>query len=402
MVRSFDERKRLHPGPSAFKPFVTAQFACHAKRELWYTTIIYKLAASLRMTDEEIIRILIAEDSKVVYALLEAIFENEPDMQVIGRAENGQQAVRMAHELKPDLITMDVRMPVMDGFEATRLIMSTRPAPIVIVSASIEDRDLRITFRAIEEGALAVVEKPHGPRHPDFESTRRQLVNTVRAMAEVKVVRRYFKRPSLAKVDIFESAIQQVAGAYQLVAIGCSTGGPQALQNILSAIPIGFPIPLAIVQHISPGFIGGMVQWLRGSVLLNVKLAEDGERLLPGTAYVAPDDRHLVVHRGHGGLVARLSDDPPSGGHRPSATVLLKSVARVCGARAVGGVLTGMGKDGADGLLAIKEARGHTFIQDEKSAIIFGMPGAALAIGAVDRVVQLNQIAAYLTSLARR
>ncbi len=354
------------------------------------------------MTDEEMIRILIAEDSKVVYALLEAIFENEPDMQVIGHAENGLKAVRMAHELKPDLITMDVRMPVMDGFQATRLIMSKKPVPIVVVSASIEDRDLRITFRAIEEGALAVIEKPHGPRHPDFESTSRQLVNTVRAMAEVKVVRRYFKRPSLAKADIFEGAIQQVTGGYQLVAIGCSTGGPQALQNILSAIPVGFPIPLAIVQHISPGFIGGMVEWLRGSVLLYVKLAEDGERLLPGPAYVAPDDRHLVVHRDHGGLVARLCDDPPSGGHRPSATVLLKSVARVCGARAVGGVLTGMGKDGADGLLAIKEAQGHTFIQDEKSAIIFGMPGAALAIGAVDRVVQLNQIAAYLTSLARR
>ena len=348
------------------------------------------------------IRILIAEDSTVVYLLLKHILEKEPDMRDVGHAENGHEAVRLAHELKPNLITMDVRMPVMDGFEATRLIMSTKPIPIVVVTSHVDDPEMRVTFRAIEEGALAVVEKPPGQRHPDFETMRSQLVNTVRAMAEVKVFRHFLQRPSRVAVDIFETCIQQINAAYQLVAIGCSTGGPQALQRILSSMPVGFPIPLMIVQHIAKGFVSGLVEWLQGHTLLKVKPAEDGEALLPGTVYFAPDDRHLVARRDNEGLEASLSEDKPASGHRPSVDVLFKSIAHVCGGHAVGCLLTGMGKDGADGLREMHRAKSHTFIQDEKSSVVFGMPGAALALGVVDQIVQLNQIGAYITSLARR
>ena len=352
------------------------------------------------MTENKI-RILIAEDSDVVALLLRAIFEREPDFQIVGRARDGREAVRLNAELKPDLVTMDIRMPEMDGFEATRLIMATRPAPIVVISSSVDDEELKTTFRAIEEGALAVLEKPHGFNHPQFESARRQIVETVRAMAEVKVIRRARPAPS-AEINLFETAIVQHAQAQELVAIGCSTGGPAALQIVLSTLPLKFPIPIVIVQHISKGFLGGLITWLAGNTLLKVRVAAEGEPFLPGTVYFAPDDRHLLVARRDGVLIARLDDGPPANGFRPSATPLMKSVAATCKGRAIGAILTGMGVDGAEGLLAMKNAGAATLVQDEQSSVVFGMPGAALALGAADQVVQLDKMTAYLLALARR
>lgn len=348
------------------------------------------------------IRVLIAEDSSVVALMLKAIFENEEDMVVVGHAKNGREAVNMAHDLKPDIITMDIRMPEMDGFEATRLIMINNPIPIVVISSSVDNEELRITFRAIEEGALAVLEKPHGLTHPDFERVRTELVETIRSMSEIKVVRRKSIAKPLAPIDIFETAIRQDTKAYELIAIGCSTGGPQVLQHILSTLPVGFPIPILIVQHISTGFVGGLVEWLNGSTLLEVKLAEDDEKLLPGVVYIGPDDYHLQVKRNGKGLTAILSSEEPVNRFRPSVTPLLQSVAEVCKGRGIGGILTGMGADGVQGLLALKQAHGHTFVQDEESAIVYGMPGAAVALGAVDQIVELDKITAYLYSLARR
>ncbi|MBZ0106385.1 MAG: chemotaxis-specific protein-glutamate methyltransferase CheB [Sulfuricella denitrificans] len=344
---------------------------------------------------------MITEDSQVVGMLLKAIFEHEPDMQIVGQARNGREAVQMAHELKPDLITMDIRMPVMDGFEATRMIMSTDPVPIVVISSSVDDEELRTTFRAIEEGALAVIEKPRGLSHPEFDSIRRELVETVRAMAEVKVIRR--RRTETARdVNIFEAAIPQRTRAYEILAIGCSTGGPQALQKIISLLPIGFPVPVVITQHISKGFVGGLATWLGGNTLLNVKVAQDGEPLRPGTIYFAADERHLTVQRGADGLMAKMTQDPPVNGFRPSATPLLKSVADACRGHAIGAILTGMGVDGAEGLLEMRRAGCHTIVQDEESCIVFGMPGAAVAIDAVDQVVRLEAMPSYLTSLVRK
>lgn len=347
------------------------------------------------------LRILIIEDSSVVAMLLKAIFQQEADMQVVGHASDGREGVQMAHDLKPDVITMDIRMPVMDGFEATRMIMADNPTPIVVVSSSVDDEELRITFRAIEEGALAVMEKPRGFTHPDFEAIRRDLVDTVRAMAGVRMFRRHkFERPR--DVDIYETAIQQRTKAYELVAIGCSTGGPQVLQRILSLLPVGFPVPIVVTQHISKGFVGGLVAWLGGNTLLNVKLAAHGEALQAGTVYFAPDDCHLLVTRGPSGLTASLNQDAPCNGFRPSASPLFKSAAQTCKNRAVGLLLTGMGADGADGLLALRRAGGHTLVQDEESAVVYGMPGAAIALDAVDQVVALDKMPAYLSSIVRK
>ena len=344
------------------------------------------------------IRILITEDSEVVATLLKTIFEAEADMRVVGWARNGREAVTLVHDLKPDIVTMDIRMPVMDGFDATLMIMSTDPTPIVVVSSSVDDEELRITFRAIDEGALAVIEKPRGLNHPDFETIRGQLVEMVRAMAEVKVVRRRRPRPG---AGIFQTRLPRRTGTLEVVGIACSTGGPQTLSTILGGLPVGFPLPILVVQHISAGFVGGLANWLRGQTLLDIGLAQNGQPLVGGAVYIAPDGFHLEAARIGGRLVAHLDDAPPSGGFRPSGNALFHSLARVCPTTAVGGILTGMGSDGAAGLAALHEVGGQTFTQDEESAVVYGMPGAALALNAIDRVVPLARIPTHLIELAR-
>lgn len=346
------------------------------------------------------IRILITEDSAVVALLLKAIFEHEADFEVVGHARNGREAVELAAQLQPDLITMDIRMPVMDGFEATREIMSTRPVPIVVVSSSVDDEELRITFRAVEEGALAVIEKPRGFTHPDFEQIRRELVTTVRAMAEVKLVRR--RRWAAPAPEPVRGVPEPVTDGRRcdLIAIGSSTGGPQALRVLLAGLPRDLRVPLAVVQHIGRGFIHGLVDWLNSYSGPHCRVAQHGEELLPGQVYFAPDDRHLQVQRIGPSVVAVLKDAPPVDNIRPSATPLFRSVAACCGGRAAGVVLTGMGADGAEGLLEMRRAGCATLVQDEESSVVYGMPAAACALGAAERVLPLERIAPHLCRLA--
>ncbi len=350
------------------------------------------------------LRILIVEDSSVVAMLLEAIFQQEQDMQVVGHAKNGREGVLMAQDLKPDVITMDIRMLVMDGFEATRMIMADNPTPIVVVSSSVDDAELGITFRAIEEGALAVMEKPRGFTHPDFEEIRRDLVDTVRAMAGVKL----FRRKKVAQQAVIAQKIaspskttRQRAKGYELLAIGCSTGGPQILQRIFSRLPADFPVPILVTQHISKGFVGGLVSWLAGNTLLTVKLAAQNEVLKAGVVYFAPDDHHLLVTRSASGLVVDLNQAPLCNGFRPSASVMFRAVADTCQGRAIGALLTGMGVDGADGLLTLRQAGSHTVVQDEVSAVVYGMPGAAIALDAVDKKVDADKMAAYFSQMVQ-
>lgn len=316
-------------------------------------------------------------------------------MQVVGVAANGAQAIEMAEQLRPDLITMDIRMPVMDGFQATRHIMSSRPVPIVVVSTSVDDEELHTTFRAIEEGAICVLEKPVGISHPDFESNRLELVDTVRAMAEVKVVRRRVMTPAQVRMD---AAALPSGIPPELIAIGCSTGGPMALMTLLKAMPWVFPLPIVVAQHMTRGFVGGLVAWLRSHVGFEVCLAEDGQRLQPSTVYFAPDDYHLRIERSGGHLIARLGSDERLNGFRPSADVLLSSAAQTCPGRAIGVLLTGMGEDGAKGLLEMRQRGCRTIVQDNASSVVYGMPESALAVDAVDEVVPLAQMPAYLVA----
>ena len=336
------------------------------------------------------IRVLVAEDSPTARALLVAILGSDPEITVVGEACNGSEAVEMTRRLRPDVVTMDVRMPVLDGLEATKEIMITAPTPIVIVTASFLARDVEISLHALRAGALTVLAKPPGPEAASFDEACRQLIAGVKAMSQVKVVRHW--RPTTS-VPIRHPPL--VRGRGKLVAVAASTGGPAALHRLLTDLPGDFPAPILVTQHISPGFIAGLADWLNRNSDLRVKLAEAGEPLAPHIVYLAPDDRHLGISE----QAIVLSTAPPIGGFRPSGTFLFESAARAYGASVVVVILTGMGDDGVAGLRAVRAADGCVIAQDEQSCVVFGMPGAAVAAGAADLVLPLDAIAARLREL---
>jgi two-component system chemotaxis response regulator CheB len=341
------------------------------------------------------IRVLVAEDSLTARTLLLEILSSDPEIQVVGQAKNGFEAVELATRLRPDLVTMDVHMPEMDGLQATKEIMIAAPTPIVLITGSSGARGVEGSMHALRAGALEVMAKPPGPGSPGFEEAARKLIATVKAMSQVKVVRHF--RPAARTVPVRPAAESDSPG--RVVAIATSTGGPAALLRLLEALPGDFAAPILVVQHISPGFAPGLVSWLNTVCDLHVKLAEHGEILRPHTVYLAPDGQHLGVSRRP---AVSLSDAPPVGGFRPSGTALFESVARVFGAEATAVILTGMGQDGVAGLRAVRQAGGRILAQDEQSCVVYGMPGAAVAAGVVDEVLSLEDIAARLTEIVGR
>ena len=341
------------------------------------------------------VRVLIVDDSPTARMLLKALLESDPQITVIGMAVNGQEGVQQALALKPDLITMDIRMPVMNGFEATRRIMELCPTPIIVVSSSVETSDLQITFNAVRAGALDVVEKPRGFRDQDYEAIRSRLTTAVKLMAEVKVIRRRFaidRPPPTRPVQAGPGAARGTR-TLSLLAIGSSTGGPAALNAIFKALPAAFPLPIVIVQHMSAGFMGGLVSWLQGESKLPLKMAAHNEHLRPGTIYCAPDDTHIELI---GRNLFWLNTGPMLNHVRPSVDVLFNSVAKYNAAETAAVLLTGMGEDGAVGLKAIHDRGGLTIAQDEATSVVYGMPKAAALLGAVDHILPLDQIAPML------
>jgi two-component system, chemotaxis family, protein-glutamate methylesterase/glutaminase len=354
-----------------------------------------------------LIKVLIVDDSASVTMLLSQIINEQNDMQVIGKANNGRDAIELAEKLRPDIITMDIHMPGVDGFEATRTIMQNTPTPIVIISSLLNNKEMKISFKALEEGALAVLEKPPGPANPKFESVCRDLVDTLRAMSGMRVIRKreiIKLSQSLLKVaETDSSSFNQFESICpkKIIAIASSTGGPAAIKDILSELPEGLPVPIVIVQHISSGFLSCMVDWIQASVTLRCEVASQGQALKPGHVYFAPDGYHMMIEDSEEGLIAKLEDFPPINLHRPSATPLFKSVAASCGDRAIGIVLTGMGSDGAEGLLEMKSVSATTFVQDKVSSIVHSMPEAALAIGAASEAISIEMIAPRIIQLLK-
>ena len=345
------------------------------------------------------IKVLIVEDSPVAREFLTYILTSDPAIQVVGTANNGMEALEILGKNKPDVITMDIHMPIMDGFEATRRIMETFPVPIVIVSGSTGAAEVSGTFRAIEAGALAVVRRPHGINHEEFEAGSRELIQTVKLMSEVRVVKRI---PRVSKVNVparpvVSLPLQRTAGI-QVIAIGASTGGPPVLKDILSGLPQGFPVPVLIVQHIAQGFVKGFTEWLSGTSRFPVSVALHGERAAPGHGYVAPDGFHMGLENGPNIV---LSDHAPENHLRPSVSYLFRSVAQVLGPAAVGVLLTGMGRDGAEELKVMKEKGAITIAQDEESSVVYGMPGEAIKLGAATYVLSPEDITAMLVDLMK-
>jgi two-component system, chemotaxis family, protein-glutamate methylesterase/glutaminase len=340
------------------------------------------------------IRVLVAEDSVTDRQLLVEILNGDPEFQVVGQAENGARAVELARELQPDLITMDVLMPVLDGLEATKEIMVQAPTPILVVSSALRDKGVELSLHAIRAGALMCVEKPVPPSSPGFAESRAQFLSLAKAMAQVKVVRRW----ATSRLPSPAGERPPVAGGrgVRLVAIAGSTGGPAALHRVLSDLPGDFPAPLVVVQHIATGFVAGLAEWLRSSSNLRVKVAEDGEPLAARTVYLASDGRHLGVGRDR---KIRMSDGEPINGFRPSATHLFQTAAGAFGSSAAGVVLTGMGNDGVAGLRALKQAGGRVIAQNEATSVIYGMPREAVAAGVVDLELPITEIGPRLTAL---
>jgi len=344
------------------------------------------------------INVLIVEDSDTIAAVFARLFKTK-DMQVIGRAKNGKEAIELTEKLKPNVITMDIQMPIMDGYEAIKHIMANTPVPIVVISSIINDENLNATFQALDAGAVTVLAKPSNIMDPAVSKELQHMVDIVRTMSEIHVVKRRFnkiKQPAkVATPHISKMHYPKM----EVVAIGTSIGGPHVLNTILPHLPVNFPTPIVIVQHMTKGFIVGFAQWLDKHCNITVKIAEQNEILKKGTAYFAPDSFQLKVEKKDQQLRARLVNEAPVSGFCPSVTVLFQSIASACGKNSTGALFTGMGNDGAIGLLELKKVGAHTFIQDQASAVVFGMAGVAESLGAVKEIIALDKIAAHLLTI---
>ena len=344
------------------------------------------------MAEPRPLRVLVAEDSATTRALLEAILSSDPGISVVGSATDGRTAVAMATRLRPDVITMDIEMPGMNGLLATERIMAEVPTPIVIISSSVRGQEMQRSLDATEAGALCVIAKPEHPLAPGFDAQARQLVATVKAMAAVKVVRRWI-RPGTAATPVPPPRPWQRRERTRIVAMAASTGGPAVLHDILRRLPAAFPVPIVLVQHISQGFAEPFATWLDGGCALRVRMAAHGVPLQGGTVYVAPDGGHLGVDA-HG--VATVKPGAPVGGFLPAATCLFESVAKRYGAGAVGVILSGMGGDGVPGLRRLHAAGAPVLAQSEESSVVYGMPGEAVRAGVVTEVLGPAAIAERL------
>ncbi len=339
------------------------------------------------------IRVLVVEDSPLMCKVLTNMMNSDPQILVVAVASNGKEAVEVVPLLKPDFITMDMDMPVMDGLEATKQIMAYHPTPILIVSSSVFKQGMDRVFKAISHGALDVIDKSELELTGNKRSGE-ALIAKIKFLTGVRVDQPLAKFRHERSIGDLRAPKKKASD--KVVAIAASTGGPQALLKILQRLPADFPCGIVIVQHITSGFLGGLVDWLAKECRIKVKIGEDLEEIRPGVAYIAPDNFHMkVTERGK----ISLSDEPASNGHKPSGDILFESVAKTYGKAGVAAILTGMGKDGAIGMKAIKQSQGITIAQSEKSCVVFGMPGAAIEMDAVDKVLPLERIAEEIVSM---
>lgn len=360
------------------------------------------------------IRVFLVEDSPVALTILKRILASSSEVKVVGTATNGAAALEQIPTVQPQVICTDLHMPQMDGLELTRKLMAVYPRPILVISASVHaQEDARNVFELLQAGALDIFPKPSVDSLSDYESIKQELTNRIRVLAGVKVFTRHTSRSEVGASKTGLDSPQNGAGASntqpvsdnqfptfnsprstpKVVAIGASTGGPQALHTILKQLPATFPVPILCTQHISEGFLQGLVDWLAAECHLKVVIAKPGAVPKPGTVYFAPEGKHLQLNTQ--GQFMTVST-PPVSGHRPSVTVLFQAVAAYYSRASVGILLTGMGRDGAEGLQAIVQAGGTTIAQDEQTCIVFGMPKEAIVLGAAQHTLPIGEIAPLL------
>jgi two-component system chemotaxis response regulator CheB len=342
------------------------------------------------------IKVLVADDSPTARYLLTSIINATEDMQVIGEASNGLEAVRLTANLNPDIVAMDLVMPVMNGLEATTEIMHATPTPIVMVSSSLDQWETDAAFEAVSRGALAIQQKPPGPSDPDHHTRVAALTSLLRSMAGVHVIH-HWKRADGRLPPTPATRIETAATAQpEIVAIASSTGGPAALRAIFNGLPADFPVPVVVAQHIAPDFVPPLAEWLNNVTNLTVTIAKAGTLLAPGVVHLAPGDAHLRISASRRCILGAQREGVR---YTPSCDFLLESVAAAYGPNAVGVVLTGMGNDGAHGLEAMHAAGAFTIAQDEKTSVVYSMPFEADQRSAVREVLPLPQIAPALVRL---
>ena len=345
------------------------------------------------------VRVLIADDSLLIRTVLRDLLAADPRIEIVGEAGDGRVAVALTAQLKPDLVIMDVMMPVMDGLEAVTEIMASTPVPILMLSAAADPTDSRGAFAAIRLGALDVMAKPAGATTAAFAQLSDQLIAKVRSLSRIKVMH-HFRPKRQLPASVPAPAVPLPSGKRRILAIGASTGGPKAVLQLLKELPADLSAAGLIVQHIADGFAAGFAEWLDREVPLKVALARENDTLQSGRLLVAPNGTHLTVSA-EGRVVLR--DTAPLHNCRPAVDALFHSLADAgLGGEAVGVVLTGMGNDGATGLKALHSRGAYTLAQDEPSSAVFGMPKAAIDAGGVDQVLPLAKMAGIIRPLFGR
>ncbi len=340
------------------------------------------------------IRVLIVDDSAVMRAFLSRVVSAQPDMEVVAVAADPVVAIEQIRLKSPDVMTLDVEMPRMNGLEFLRKVMAVRPMPVIMIS-SLTRQGADVTMQALELGAVDFVQKPADLSQ--FEASVNDIADKIRAANSARVVRHRPRAAGAAGTPLWHAS--GPAAQDRVIAIGASTGGVEALRVILSELPAGMP-PILIAQHMPPGYTETFARRLDTICRIDVKQAQDGEPALNGVAYIAPGGRHLTLVRRLSAYSLRVTDDPPVNRHRPSVDALFRTVARAALGRAIAVMLTGMGADGAEAMLELTNAGAYTLAQDESSCIVFGMPRKAIAIGAVREVLPLGQMARRLVELS--
>ena len=342
------------------------------------------------------VRVLVVDDSALMRKLIPVILERDPDIEVIGTAMDGAFALRKIAELQPDVVTLDLEMPRMDGIETLRMIMRSAPIPVIVVSTHSKEGAYS-TFKALALGAIDFVAKPRDAAAGHLDPIAYELIEKIkvakRASGSKKILKLEAEPPKPVK-----RKTSVVVPPNRIVAIGISTGGPNALQYLLSQIPADLPVSFVVVQHMPEGFTDMFARRLDECCGLEVQEAKSGDLLIAGRVLICPGNRHMMVRRMPRGEMVVLSDTPPINGHRPSVDVLFHSVAQEFGLTAVGILMTGMGEDGAEGLGAIKAAGGMTIAQSEDTCVVSGMPRAAILKGYAQKILPLDQLGAFLVS----
>jgi two-component system, chemotaxis family, protein-glutamate methylesterase/glutaminase len=339
------------------------------------------------------IRVLLVEDSQIALVILKRILETSPQIKVVGTACNGLEALQMIPQIQPDVICTDLHMPQMNGLELTTEVMTSNPRPILVISASVQEDDKRNVFQLLEAGAVDVFPKPSIGLTADDQSFHQALIDKIKVLAGVKVFTRKRKAQAQMAVSPSSDFSTCIYPKTRIVVVGTSTGGPQALKELFMHLPADFPLPILCVQHISLGFLPGLIDWLGKYCSLPICIAQPGDCPSPGTIYFPPEHQHLELDA-RGRFIC--SDGPPVDGHRPSVTATFQSTAKVYGQKTIGILLTGMGRDGAEGMQSIAQVGGFTIAQDEATSVVFGMPREAIALEAAKQILPIQAIAPAL------